>query len=213
MPGRMPRTTRIFCQLLRSRSSSRQKRWQACSGKENLRFTGDTPNVKQIATAFGENSRQVHDLKTGQRPVQFFVITLAVKHRNNPVLITCLDERIGKLPVHPHGFHRFRRQNNNEPVAALQGRADFPLPAIVGRPANASGYTRPRCRVDEEIRPACRRTCGPHWRGKEKLPSGELVAWVSHSSRGEFKPMFDIIGNLAAGFGNLFAEPHDGEFF
>jgi len=105
---------------------------RSCSRRIETKPSRDH-TVYQVATTFGENTRQIHNLKTGQRPVQFFVITLAIKNRDDTVLKTFLDERVGKFTVHPHGFHRFRRQDDHKPVAALQGRADCPLP-LLGAP-------------------------------------------------------------------------------
>ena len=62
--------------------------------------------------------------------MKFFVIALAAKDRNNPVLKAPLVERVRQFALHPHGPHRFRREDDHKPIAATQSQPDFFLPLL-----------------------------------------------------------------------------------
>ena len=50
--------------------------------------------------------------------------------RSNAPLEPVLLEGVHKFSLHPHGSHRLRGENDDEPIAALQRSADLVVPLL-----------------------------------------------------------------------------------
>src|SRR5437588_570501 len=88
------------------------------------------PDSEQLAASFGEIAREVDVLKAVQRPGQTLQRTLLEDQRNDALLITALIQCSSQFPFDPHGACGCRRNDEDEPVASVQGRADFIMPLL-----------------------------------------------------------------------------------